>query len=463
MSQFKKDGFTFDMGPTIVMVPDVYKAVFEESGKRFEDYVDMKPLTHIFDIYFSDKDKVSVSTDLAQLSQTLEAIEPGSTQGFMQFLTDVYKRYEVARKYFLERTFRKPSEFYNPLTLYRGLKLKTFNNANQLIDNYVSNEKIRKLLAFQTLYIGIDPKQGPSIYSIIPMIEMVHGVHYIKGGMYGLAQGLLQLGQDHGVKVELNADVQEIIIDPKFKRADDLRVNGDIRRFDKVLCTADFPYVAQNLMPVHSPLKNYSPEKVDNMDYSCSAFLIYAGINRQLRDKLHVHNVVFARDFRGNIDDIFSGKMPDDPSLYLYFPSVEDEALAPKDQTGMYVLMPVPELKTGEIDWNDPNMVEKAKDVIYNKLETIEALKDIRQDVVSETVFTPLDFESRYNAKFGSAFGLMPTLTQSNYYRPPNVSRDYKDLYFAGASTHPGAGVPIVLTSAKITAEAMLEDIEHGK
>lgn len=183
MSQFKKDGFTFDMGPTIVMVPDVYKAVFEESGKRFEDYVDMKPLTHIFDIYFSDKDKVSVSTDLAQLSQTLEAIEPGSTQGFMQFLTDVYKRYEVARKYFLERTFRKPSEFYNPLTLYRGLKLKTFNNANQLIDNYVSNEKIRKLFAFQTFYIGIDPKQGPSIYSIIPMIEMVHGVHYIKGGM----------------------------------------------------------------------------------------------------------------------------------------------------------------------------------------------------------------------------------------------------------------------------------------
>lgn len=134
MSQFKKDGFTFDMGPTIVMVPDVYKAVFEESGKCFEDYVDMKPLTHIMDIYFSDKDKVSVSTDLSQLSRTLEAIEPGSTQDFMQFLTDVYKRYEVARKYFHERTFRKPSEFYNPLTLYRGLKLKTFNNANQLID-----------------------------------------------------------------------------------------------------------------------------------------------------------------------------------------------------------------------------------------------------------------------------------------------------------------------------------------
>ncbi|MCJ1655524.1 phytoene desaturase family protein [Staphylococcus sp. NRL 16/872] len=463
MSQFKKDGFTFDMGPTIVMVPDVYKAVFEESGKHYEDYIDMRQLTHIFDIYFSDKDKVSVSTDLPQLSQALEAIEPGSTPGFMSFLTDVYKRYEVARKYFLERTFRKPSEFYNPLSLYRGLKLHTFNKANQLIDNYVANDKIRKLLAFQTLYIGIDPKQGPSIYSIIPMIEMMHGVYYIKGGMYSLAQGLLKLGQDLGVEVRLNSDVQEIIIDPKFKRADGLRVNDEIHRFDKVLCTADFPYAAQHLMPSHSPLKKYSSEKVENMDYSCSAFLVYAGINRNLRDKVHVHNVVFAEDFRGNIDDIFSGRMPEDPSLYLYFPAVEDETLAPEGQIGMYALMPVPELKTGNIDWHDPAIIERAKEVVYNKIQTIEALKDVREDVVSETVFTPLDFESRYNAKFGTAFGLMPTLAQSNYYRPPNVSRDYKDLYFAGASTHPGAGVPIVLTSAKITAEAMLDDITRGR
>ncbi len=128
----------------------------------------------------------------------------------------------------------------------------------------------------------------------------------------------------------------------------------------------------------------------------------------------------------------------------------------------MYVLMPVPELKTGNIDWRDPATIERAKDVVYNKIQTIEALKDVREDVISETIFTPLDFESRYNAKFGTAFGLMPTLAQSNYYRPPNVSRDYKDLYFAGASTHPGAGVPIVLTSAKITAEAMLDDIARG-
>lgn len=320
---------------------------------------------HIFfDIYFSDKDKVSVSTDLPQLSQALEAIEPGSTYGFMSFLTDVYKHYGIARKYFLERTFRKPSEFYNPIALYRGLKLRTLGKANNLIDSYVKNEKIRKLLAFQTLYIGIDPKQGPSIYSIIPMIEMMHGVYYIKGGMYSFAKGLHRLTQDLGVNVQLNSDVQEIIIDPKFKRADGLRVNGDIHRFDKVLCTADFPYAAQHLMPSHSPLKKYTPVKVDKLDYSCSAFLIYAGINRNLKDKVHLHNVVFANDFRRNVDDIFEGRLPKDPSVYLYFPSVEDEELAPKGQTGMYILMPVPELKTGHLDWNNPATIEQAKDEI---------------------------------------------------------------------------------------------------
>ena len=463
MNQLKKDGFTFDLGPTIVMVPDVYKAIFEECGKHFENYIDMHQLSHIFDIYFSDKDKVSVSTDLPQLSQTLEAIEPGSTHGFMSFLTDVYKRYDIARKYFLERTFRKPSEFYNPIALYRGMKLRTLGKANHLIDSYVKNEKIRKLLAFQTLYIGIDPKQGPSIYSIIPMIEMMHGVYYIKGGMYSFAKGLHRLTQDLGVSIELNSDVQEIIIDPKFKRADGLRVNGDIRRFDKVLCTADFPYAAQHLMPSHSPLKKYTPAKIDKMDYSCSAFLIYAGINRDLKDKVHLHNVIFAEDFRGNIDDIFEGRLPKDPSIYLYFPSVEDEELAPEGKTSMYILMPVPELKTGQIDWNNLAIIEQVKNEIYKKTETIESLKGLRNDIVSETIFTPLDFETHYNAKFGTAFGLMPTLAQSNYYRPPNVSRDYKDLYFAGASTHPGAGVPIVLTSAKITAEAMLEDIKNMK
>ena len=143
----------------------------------------------------------------------------------------------------------------------QGAKLKTLNHADDLIAQYVDNDKIQKLLAFQTLYIGIDPKRGPSLYSIIPMIEMMFGVHFIKGGMYGMAQGLTRLNQDLGVDIRLNAQIDEIIIDPKYKRADGIRVNGLVERFDKVLCTADFPYAAQHLMPEHSPVKKYPPQK----------------------------------------------------------------------------------------------------------------------------------------------------------------------------------------------------------
>lgn len=462
MSQFTKDGFTFDKGPSIVMIPEVYKAVFEESGKKFEDYVEMEQLRYTYDVYFGKNDKVRVPTDLAELQETLESIEPGTTHGFMSFLTDVYKRYEIARYHFLEKTYRKFTDFYNVDSIIQGLKLKTLNNADNLIENYIDNERIQKLLAFQMLYIGIDPKRGPSLYSIIPMVEMMFGVHYIKGGMYGMARGLVQLNEDLGVNIQLNSNIDEIIIDPKYKRADGVRVNGLVQRFDKVLCTADFPYAAEKLMPKHSPVKKYKPSKIEKLDYSCSVFLMYIGIDKDVKDDMMLHNVIFSQQFRQNIDDIFNGSLSDDPSIYVYVPAIGDRSLAPVGQTGLYVLMPTPELKTGQIDWANEQVVEKVKDTIYRQLETINALENVKSHVITETIYTPIDFENDYNAKFGTAFGLMPTLAQSNYYRPPNVSRDYKDLYFAGASTHPGAGVPIVLTSAKITVNEMLKDIENN-
>ncbi|EHJ07876.1 phytoene desaturase family protein [Staphylococcus simiae] len=462
MNQLKKDGFTFDMGPTIVMMPEVYKAVFEDCGKRAEDYIDMQQLRYIYDVYFDQDDRVTVPTDLAELQHMLESIEPGSTHGFMSFLTDVYQRYEIARKYFLEKTYRKPSDFYNMTSLIQGAKLKTLNHADQLIEQYIDNEKIQKLLAFQTLYIGIDPKRGPSLYSIIPMIEMMFGVHFIKGGMYGMAKGLAKLNKDLAVDIELNANIEQIIIDPKFKQADGIKVNGDIKRFDKVLCTADFPYIAEHLMPENAPIKKYPPQKIERLDYSCSAFLMYIGIDIDITNDVLLHNVIFSEDFRNNIEEIFGGRLSQDPSIYVYVPAVADPSLAPQGQTGLYILMPTPELKTGTIDWNNEELIKQVKDIIYHKVATIKALENITEHVISETIFTPNDFVTTYHAKFGAAFGLMPTLAQSNYYRPANVSRDYKDLYFAGASTHPGAGVPIVLTSAKITVDEMVKDMNSG-
>lgn len=374
----------------------------------------MEQLRYIYDVYFEKNDKVRVPTDLAELQETLESIEPGTTHGFMSFLTDVYKRYEIARYHFLEKTYRKVTDFYNVDSLIKGLKLKTLNNADNLIENYIDNERIQKLLAFQMLYIGIDPKRGPSLYSIIPMVEMMFGVHFIKEGMYGLTRGLVKLNKDLDVNIQLNSNIEEIIIDPKYKRADGVRVNGLVQRFDKVLCTADFPYAAEKLMPSHSPVKKYKPSKIEKLDYSCSAFLMYVGIDKDVTSEMLLHNVIFSQQFRQNIGEIFNGSLSEDPSIYVYVPAVGDRSMAPEGQTGIYVLMPTPELKTGHIDWKDENVIKKVKDIIYRQLETIDVLEDVKSNVISETVYTPIDFENDYNAKFGTAFGLMPTLAQSN-------------------------------------------------
>ncbi|WP_429976041.1 phytoene desaturase family protein [Enterococcus sp. DIV0086] len=456
MNVIKKDGFTFDLGPTIVMMPEVYQELFRYCGKNPDDYIPMKQLTTIYDIYFKKDCCVSVSSDLAKLQAMLESMEPGSTAGFLEFLTEIYKRYEIARKHFLERSFRSPLDFYNPMMLYQALKLKTFSSADRLIKKYVSNDKIQKLLAFQTLYIGISPKQGPSLYSIIPMIELVFGVHFIKGGMRSMAIGMEKLCLELGVEIKVNSPVTKIVIEKN--QAIGVQVENTFHQHDHIICCADFPYAINNLIENDRAKGKYTQKKIENMEYSCSVYILYLGVKRNLKGKVPIHNVVFSDDFDSNINDIFDGALPLDPSIYVYIPSVEDESLAPKEMESIYILTPVPELKTAEFSWDNKEDISKLKKAVLDKVESIPQLKNIEQDIVSETTLTPIDIKNKFNGMYGSAFGLKPTLLQSNYYRPQNVSKSCKNLYFAGASVHPGAGVPIVLTSAMITANEVLKD-----
>ncbi|MFC0233737.1 phytoene desaturase family protein [Vagococcus entomophilus] len=456
MGVIKKDGFQFDFGPTIVMMPEVYQDLFRYCGKNPDDYIPMKQLETIYDVYFSADDCVRVPSDLAQLQQMLEAIEPGTTAGFLEFLTEIYKRYEIARSYFLERSFRSPWEFFNPKMLYQALKLKTFDSADHVIKKYVSNEKVQKLLAFQTLYIGIAPKQGPSLYAIIPMIELIFGVHFIKGGMRSMATGMEKLCMDLGVNIQTNSPVEKIIIQEGQARG--VQIADTEYAFDHVVCCADFPYAMNQLIENKTAKGKYTPKKIESMDYSCSVYILYLGVKRDLKGKLPIHNIVFSDDFEKNVSDIFNGDFPEDPSSYVYVPSVEEASLAPEGMESVYVLTPVPELKTGNIDWKSDTNLKAFREKVLNKIQKIKGLENIESDIVSETVVTPETISAQFNGLYGAAFGLKPTLMQSNYFRPQNVSSTCKNLYFAGASVHPGAGVPIVLTSAMITAGEVLKD-----
>jgi phytoene desaturase len=454
MSQIQKGGFTFDVGPTIVMMPEIYREIFEFCDKDPDDYIPMEKVEPMLELFFRNEDPLLFSSDLIQLTQTLEAISEEDAQGYFAFLSDIYKRYLIAREHFITKSFRSFWDFYNPKSLHAGLKLKTFSDAYSSISKFVQDERLRKSLAFQTLYIGVSPYQGPSLYTIIPMIELLYGVHFIKGGMYTLTKSLTQLFEELGGHIYYSTPVEEIIIENKMAKG--IKVNGECIYADAIVCGSDFPQAMQSLIPDEKKRGKYTNKKIENMEYSCSCFLLYLGLDKKYASST-LHSIYFADDFKKNVDNLFTeGVLPDDPSFYIYRPSLMDESLAPKDQEGIYVLVPVPELSKHD-DWSEDTK-KSYRDKVITLIKERTVFSDIEKHIVLEECYTPKDFEQNFNSFNGATFGLKPTLAQSNYYRPHNKF-DYADnLYFCGSSTHPGAGVPIVMQSAKLAVEELIKD-----
>lgn len=457
MNQIKTAGFTFDLGPTIVMMPEIYREVFEFCGKDPDDYIPMKKVDPMLKLYFNKEEPIEFSNDLIELTKTLENISPEDTQGYFSFLADIYQRYTIAKEAFITKSFRGFWDFYNPKSLWAGIRLRTFSDAYTSISKFVKDDRLRKSLAFQTLYIGVSPYQGPSLYTIIPMIELFYGVYFIEGGMYTLATSLARLFEELGGKIVYETSVDEILIDNKIAKG--IRIGKEQVMADAIVCGADFPYAMKELIPDERKRGKYTNKKIAKFEYSCSCFLMYLGSDKKYPEE-HLHSIYFAEDFKQNVDDLFErGKLPDDPSFYLYRPSLMDDSLAPEGQEGLYVLVPVPELSKYE-KWTEQTM-QAYRQKIIRLLKEKTIFKDIDEHIVSETLITPKDFSERFNAYNGATFGLKPTLKQSNYYRPHNKFSAAENLYFCGSSTHPGAGVPIVMQSAKLAVEELLRDDNH--
>lgn len=454
MYQIKEEGFTFDVGPTIVMMPDIYQEVFELCDKDPNDYIPMRQVDPMLALNFPNEEPLLLSSDLVSLTRVIEGIDEKDMQGYLDYLASIYKRYQIAKRAFIMRSFRSFWDFYNPKSLLDGFRLHTFNDAYSSISKFVKDDRLRKALAFQTLYIGVSPYNGPSLYTIIPMIELIYGIWFIDGGMYSLATGMARLFEELGGTIHLNTEVSEILIEQK--QATGIMTSAGPQLSDYVVCNADFPYAMTALLPNEKDRGKYTNKKIESMDYSCSCFVLYLGVDKKYPVE-SLHTIRFAADFEKNINDIFEDyRLPDDPSFYVYVPSSIDQNLAPEGQEGVYILVPVPELSKG-VTWDEQTITafrQKILDLV--KKETI--FTDIDEHIVFERQYTPVDFKQQFNAFNGATFGLKPTLKQSNYYRPHNKF-DYADnLYFCGSSTHPGAGVPIVLTSAKLAVEELMKD-----
>ena len=454
MYQLMDQGFSFDIGPTIVMMPELYQEVFTNTGVDDKDYIQMELLDPMNRVFFSDGTSFDISSDLTKLIKQLEAFGEEEALGYMSYLSDVYQRYLIAKKHFLYKSYRKPSEFYNFKTLINVLKLRTLNTAYQSISKFVKDERLRQALSFQTLYIGMSPFNGPSIYTIIPMIELFYGVWYIKGGMYQMAKAMERRFFELGGKIHFNQHVDEIII--KDHKACGLKIKDQCLNFDAVLSNADFPWTMKHLIKDEALKGKYKTKRVERMKYSTSAFILYLGLDKKYQTQ--VHAIRFAKDFKKNIEDLFNAKIPEDPSFYMYSPSQIDETVAPHGKDILYVLVPVPSLHQNHIEW-DEQLKKTYYDKIIQMISNVEGFSYIKEHIEVSHMYTPNDFKEKFNLMYGATFGLRPNALQSLYFRPQATSRKIKNLYFAGSSNHPGAGVPIVMMGAKIAVEEIIKDV----
>ncbi|WP_135548351.1 phytoene desaturase family protein [Paenibacillus cymbidii] len=457
MNRIETGGYKFDLGPTIVMMPELYREIFELCGRNPDDYIPMERLDPMYRVYYSDipEEPFDISSDLVELAKTIERISEEDMEGFFLYLNEIYKRFMVAKNSIIQRPFRKSRDFYNVAMLKKALKLKTLDTADHFMSKYIKNERLKQMISFQTLYIGISPFKSPSFYTMIPMLQFLYGVWFIKGGMYTMAQSMEKLFKELGGTILYNKSVQEICI--QNRKATGIIVDGQNVSADFVVCNADFPYAMKNLVKDHTAKGKYTDKKIDKMKYSCSCFLLYLGMNRKYEEIEHVHHFIFNEDLRKNLHDIFAGNKLTNASFYVYIASKMDASLTPDGKDGLYILMPVSNLATAKYPWNEET-IREYRSYILNTLKKIRGFEHIDQEIVTETCITPLDFESKFNAYNGATFGLMPVLAQSNHMRPQSKAKDCEQLYFTGSSTHPGAGVPIVLLSARITAQELIHD-----
>ena len=451
-NRIEKGGYTFDMGPTLLMMTDVLYETFEYCGKNFDDYITLLQLEPNYQVAFADKSKITVSSNLPRFAKELSKFDPKGPEQFYKFFGDVSSMYRIARGNFIDKNFRYITDFINPISGAQLLKKRGLTKLYNFVSHYFKDERLQQLFSFQSMYLGVSPHEAPAVYSMVSYMETGLGIWYPKGGMYSLSLAMEKLVKDLGGEIITSCPVEEIIIENKTAVGIKTKKNKKILA-DKVISNADLVYSQLNLIE-EKDRPSASNAKLESYKQASSALLFYWGVDDPCEGMLH-HNVYLCKDFKNNLDEIFhQKKLPRDPSFYTYIPTKTDPTLAPKGKSVFYVLVPVPNLDS-KVKWESG--IARIKKQVISRLKTEYDL-DISKKIKVESVFTPKDFENKYNLHVGSAFGLSHHFFQSGYFRPHNKSKDIKNLYFVGASTYPGGGIPMVTLSAKLVTERILND-----
>jgi phytoene desaturase len=450
----KAGNFNFDLTASILMTPGVYQELFTYANRDYMDYLQFIKVDPNYRVHFEDGTNIDFSSNLAELTKALETISLEDSLGYIKFLADLYERYIVADKNIFQKSFESPLDLLKPSTLWSSFKLHTLSTTYSLVSEYVKSEKLRKFLCFQAMYIGISPFNGPNIYALVPAVTTLYGLWHLKGGLYSYIEAMGKLINEFGGSIATNCPVEEIVI--SNGRAVGVKTSDGVEYGDIIICNADFPYAMKNLIADEKDKGKYTDEKLENTKYSCSNFIMYLGLKKKY-PVLKVHNHYLGINFKDNIEAAFEGKLSQEPPLYFYCPSAMDDSMAPYNKDCLSVLVRVPNLFFDKINWND-DTINTLRKRVFSILSRIKGLEDIEDNVEYESHLTPEDLKNRFNSYGGTAYGLSPTLLQTNYFRPHIKSENVENLYFVGSSIHPGPGASIVLIGSKLVAEDIINN-----
>lgn len=456
---YEDKGFVFDAGPTVITAPELLRELWELSGRTFEDDVELMPVTPFYRLVWSDGDQMDYCGDSAQMMEQIRKRNPKDAEGYERFVAYSKKVYE---KGYVDLAHVPFLRFSDMLRCAPDLgRLRADRSVYKTVARFVSDEHTRQALSFHSLLVGGNPFDTSSIYTLIHYLERHGGVWFPRGGTGALVRAMVKLFESLGGELRLSTPVRSIdvatepVADGRERETVHLVTTDACARepFAAVVSNADIHHTYDKLYASSASAKTYA-RKLERKEWSMGLFVLYFGTDKPF-DIAH-HTVLFGPRYKGLLDDIFQGTtLPDDFSLYLHAPTVTDPSLAPEGCGTFYVLSPVPHLGNAPIDWEKQGAPYAEK--ILASLETL--MPGLREHVVTKRWMTPRDFQTELVAHHGSAFSLAPKLTQSAWFRPHNRDAHIPGLYIVGAGTHPGAGVPGVISSAKATTACVFEDL----
>ena len=447
-----RDGHHFDTGPTLLVMPLLYDAEFAKLGASAREMLQLQRVDPTYHLVFDDGSQLALTSDLNSMREQLESIEPESYLGFLRYLEEGHRHYHLGVDRLVNRDFRKATDFFTFANLPLLFQLKPLVRHYRNMSAYFDDPRLKSAFTFQDVYMGLSPFEAPATFSMMPYTELAHGVWYPKGGMHRVVDALMEIASAAGVEFIYNATVARIDVSGEKARsvvlADGRRLDADV-----ILANADLPYVYRDLLP-----HDATADRLENKRFSCSVVSFFWGVDKTY-ETLSPHTLFLADDYRENFKSIIDDlTIPENPSLYIHAPARFDSSMAPAGEDTLIAIVPVGHVsKNGEQDWSE--IRDQAREHVFRRLKAL-GISDLEAHIKFEVNFTPLSWRKRYNLMKGSTHGLCHNLTQLGYFRPSNRHARYHNLYFVGASTRPGTGIPTALVSGRLAAERIMDDLE---